>query len=110
MPAITADTLSLARVPRAGLGDVERPVLSVTTAPQGYEGEGFPVRRAFAGIAPRMLDTPARQLDSGSQGACSWWCLAAEPKSQRTGSPVRPSNTQRALLSRAHSPMWVLVT
>jgi len=56
MPAVTADTLTLARVPRAGLGDVERPVLAVTTAPQGYEGEGFPVRRAFAGIQPRVLD------------------------------------------------------
>ncbi len=56
MPAVTADTLTLPRVPRAGLGDVERPVLSVTTAPQGYEGEGFPVRRAFAGISPRYLD------------------------------------------------------
>ena len=28
----------------------------MTTAPQGYEGEGFPVRRAFAGIQPRFLD------------------------------------------------------
>jgi redox-sensitive bicupin YhaK (pirin superfamily) len=56
MPAVTADTLALARVPAASLGDVERPVLGVTTAPQGYEGEGFPVRRAFAGIAPRFLD------------------------------------------------------
>jgi len=56
MPAVTADTLTLPRVPGAGLGDLERPVVSVTTAPQGYEGEGFPVRRAFAGIAPRLLD------------------------------------------------------
>jgi len=56
MPAVTADTLTLPRVPRAGLGDVERPVVSVTTAPQGLEGEGFPVRRAFAGIAPGLLD------------------------------------------------------
>ena len=56
MPAVTANTLTLPRVPRAGLGDVDRPVLAVTTAPQGYEGEGFPVRRAFAGIAPRALD------------------------------------------------------
>ena len=56
MPAVTADTLTLPRVPRAGLGDVDRPVLAVTTAPQGFEGEGFPVRRAFAGIAPRVLD------------------------------------------------------
>ena len=56
MPAVTADTLTLTRVPRAGLGDVERPVLGITTAPQGFEGEGFPVRRAFAGIATKLLD------------------------------------------------------
>ncbi len=56
MPAVTADTLALPRVPRAGLGDVERPVLSVTTAPQGFEGEGFPVRRAFAGLPASALD------------------------------------------------------
>ena len=28
----------------------------MTTAPQGYEGEGFPVRRAFAGVDLRDLD------------------------------------------------------
>ena len=28
----------------------------MTTAPQGYEGEGFPVRRAFAGVDQRALD------------------------------------------------------
>jgi redox-sensitive bicupin YhaK (pirin superfamily) len=28
----------------------------VTTAPQGYEGEGFPVRRAFAGVDLAQLD------------------------------------------------------
>ena len=28
----------------------------MTTAPQGFEGEGFPVRRAFAGIDLRQLD------------------------------------------------------
>jgi redox-sensitive bicupin YhaK (pirin superfamily) len=28
----------------------------VTTAPSGYEGEGFPVRRAFAGVDLRALD------------------------------------------------------
>jgi len=54
--AVTADTLTLARVPAASLGDVERAVRLVTTAPQGYEGEGFPVRRAFAGLAPAVLD------------------------------------------------------
>jgi redox-sensitive bicupin YhaK (pirin superfamily) len=31
-------------------------VASVTTAPSGLEGEGFPVRRAFAGLSLRDLD------------------------------------------------------
>src|SRR5262249_30387563 len=34
----------------------ERPVLAVTTAPSALEGEGFPVRRAFAGVDMRALD------------------------------------------------------
>ena len=56
MPAVTADTLTLSRLPEPTLGDVERPVRSVTTAPSGHEGEGFPVRRAFAGVDLRDLD------------------------------------------------------
>ncbi|WP_228943392.1 pirin family protein [Nocardioides sp. Leaf374] len=57
MPAITVDDLTtLDRVRGPGLGDQPRPVLQVTTAPQGYEGEGFPVRRAFAGIDLARLD------------------------------------------------------
>ncbi|HYG93806.1 MAG TPA: pirin family protein [Nocardioides sp.] len=57
MPAITVDDLTvLDRVKEPGLGDQPRPVWQVTTAPQGYEGEGFPVRRAFAGIDLRQLD------------------------------------------------------
>jgi redox-sensitive bicupin YhaK (pirin superfamily) len=56
MPAVTADTIALPRIPRAGLGDTERPVKQVTTAPSSYEGEGFPVRRTMAGISYRDLD------------------------------------------------------
>ncbi|HZG03229.1 MAG TPA: pirin family protein [Streptomyces sp.] len=57
MPAITAENpLALPRVPLPGEGAVPRPVLAVTTAPSGFEGEGFPVRRAFAGIDYRYLD------------------------------------------------------
>ena len=56
MPAVTADTLTLPRVAAAGLGDVERPVRSLTTAPSGLQGEGFPVRMAFAGVDYRDLD------------------------------------------------------
>jgi redox-sensitive bicupin YhaK (pirin superfamily) len=56
MAAVTADTLVLPRVKRAGLGDTERPVLAVSTGPTGHEGEGFPVRRTMAGIDYRHLD------------------------------------------------------
>ena len=57
MPAVTVDDLTiLPRVHAPGLGDVVRPVLSVTTAPRGFEGEGFPVRRAFAGVDLAALD------------------------------------------------------
>ena len=60
MPAITVNDLTtLDRVRTPGLGDQPRKVRQVTTAPQGYEGEGFPVRRAFAGID---LETLARHL------------------------------------------------
>jgi redox-sensitive bicupin YhaK (pirin superfamily) len=56
MPAITADTLALPRLTGPQLGDTERPVRSITTGPKGYEGEGFPVVRAFAGVATADLD------------------------------------------------------
>ena len=56
MPAVTADTLTLPRIETPSPEQVDRPVRSVTTAPAGFEGEGFPVRRAFAGVDPRDLD------------------------------------------------------
>ncbi|WP_217195512.1 pirin family protein [Streptomyces buecherae] len=62
MPAVTVENpLTLPRVAapatRAGQEPTRpRPVLNVTTAPSGLEGEGFPVRRAFAGIDYRHLD------------------------------------------------------
>ncbi|MEE6135884.1 pirin family protein [Mycobacterium sp. 050128] len=56
MPAITADTLTLPRVSAATPQDTERPVRSITTGPRGYEGEGFPVVRAFAGVGAAALD------------------------------------------------------
>ncbi|MCP9987403.1 MULTISPECIES: pirin family protein [Streptomyces] len=56
MPAVTVQNpLTLPRV-AAPAGAAARPVLAVTTAPSGFEGEGFPVRRAFAGIDYRYLD------------------------------------------------------
>jgi quercetin 2,3-dioxygenase len=56
MPAVTAENpLNLPRV-TVPTGNQPRRVLQVTTAPSGFEGEGFPVRRAFAGIDYRHLD------------------------------------------------------
>ncbi len=58
MPAITVpDPTTLARVPALDAAAARvRPVKSVTTAPSGFEGEGFPVRRAFAGVDLADLD------------------------------------------------------
>ncbi|HEV7754906.1 MAG TPA: pirin family protein [Mycobacteriales bacterium] len=58
MPAVTApNPLALPRIPETDPAvDRPRPVRTVTTAPQGYEGEGFPVRRAFAGVDTTALD------------------------------------------------------
>lgn len=62
MPAITVDDTT--RLPRIALPDGAQPraVRSVTTAPKGFEGEGFPVRRAFAGVSLADLD-PFVHLD-----------------------------------------------
>jgi redox-sensitive bicupin YhaK (pirin superfamily) len=58
MPAVTVENpLALPRIPQADpLTTQDRSVVSVTTAPRGFEGEGFPVRRAFAGVDLRALD------------------------------------------------------
>jgi redox-sensitive bicupin YhaK (pirin superfamily) len=58
MPAVVVDDLlTLPRVPRPDTAvAVDRPVRSVTSAPSGFEGEGFPVKRAFAGVDLAALD------------------------------------------------------
>ena len=56
MPAVTAPTGTLPTVPTPPASAVERTARSITTAPRGYEGEGFPVRRAFAGVPRETLD------------------------------------------------------
>jgi redox-sensitive bicupin YhaK (pirin superfamily) len=61
MPAVTIDDTSrLERISRPS--GRQRSIVSVTTAPKGYEGEGFPVRRAFAGVDLSVLD-PFVHLD-----------------------------------------------
>jgi hypothetical protein len=57
MPAITAaDITKLERVPAVSETARQRPVRQVVLAPHGLEGEGFPVRRAFAGADLTDLD------------------------------------------------------
>ena len=57
MPAVTVDDiLTLPRLPELAPDAVDRPVKSVTTGPTGFEGEGFPVRRAFAGADLAEID------------------------------------------------------
>jgi hypothetical protein len=58
MPAVTVtDITALPHIPQPDpTATTFRPVISVTTAPRGLEGEGFPVRRAFAGTDPALID------------------------------------------------------
>jgi redox-sensitive bicupin YhaK (pirin superfamily) len=81
MPAVTAENpLTLPRVSAAPEAAPRR-ALQVTTAPSGLEGEGFPVRRAFAGIDYRNLD-PFIMMDQ--MGEVDY--AAGEPK----GTPWHP--------------------
>ena len=57
MPAITVeDPTTLPRISPPAPDAQPRPIVSVTSAPSAYEGEGFPVRRAFAGVDMARLD------------------------------------------------------
>ena len=64
MPAIVvSDITVLPRIPAPDPAlDRPRAVRSLTVAPRGFEGEGFPVRRAFAGVDLADLD-PFIHLD-----------------------------------------------
>ena len=80
MPATTADPLTLPRLatpaqPRA------RRVKAVIDAPRGFEGEGFPVHRAFWGLDPADAD-PFIHLDQMGEVEYS----PGEPK----GTPWHP--------------------
>ncbi len=64
MPAVVVEDITI--LPRVTEPDPaatsQRPVRGVTSAPRGFEGEGFPVRRAFAGVDLEDLD-PFIHLD-----------------------------------------------
>ena len=81
MPAVTADYLELPRLEAPFDVARERPLASVTTAPTGFEGEGFPVHRAFAGVPLALLD-PFVHMDQ--MGAVEY--APGEPK----GTPWHP--------------------
>jgi redox-sensitive bicupin YhaK (pirin superfamily) len=57
MPAVTVEDLTaLPRLDAVAPEARVRPVTAISVAPTGYEGEGFPVRRAFAGVELADLD------------------------------------------------------
>jgi redox-sensitive bicupin YhaK (pirin superfamily) len=57
MPAVSVENpLELPKVVAPLPSERARSVKLITTAPRGLEGEGFPVRRAFAGIELKDLD------------------------------------------------------
>ena len=57
MPAVTVEDLTaITRVARPTEGSRARRARQVLDAPRGLEGEGFPVRRAFHGVAMADLD------------------------------------------------------
>ncbi len=64
MPAVVVDDITvLPRIPESDPAIArQRPVRGITSAPRGFEGEGFPVRRAFAGVDLADLD-PFVHLD-----------------------------------------------
>jgi redox-sensitive bicupin YhaK (pirin superfamily) len=83
MPALTVpDITVLPRIPEPDpITARQRPVRSLTTAPHGLEGEGFPVRRAFAGVDLGDID-PFVHMDQ--MGAVEY--APGEPK----GTPWHP--------------------
>jgi hypothetical protein len=90
MPAVTSDTIALPRIPDPGPEATERRVTSVTTAPSGLEGEGFPVRRAFAGVDLATLDpllpvpcVERQALNFGPQAGCPCPEAAASDSASR---------------------------
>ena len=64
MPTVAVS--NVLTLPRVTAGDIAlttaRPVRGITTSTHGFEGEGFPVRRAFAGVDLATLD-PFLHLD-----------------------------------------------
>ncbi len=100
MPAITVDnTLALPRIDPLAIEDtVERRVTSVTTAPRGFEGEGFPVRRAFHGVDMTALD-PFIHLDQMGEVCTGFNRWTRLPTTDQTEVFSRSAETHRCAFS-----------
>ena len=81
MPAVTVDDLLVLPRVHAKPGAEPRAVVSVTSSVPGFEGEGFPVKRAFAGVSQAVVD-PFLMMDQ--MGEVDYG--AGEPK----GTPWHP--------------------
>ena len=109
MPAITADTLTLARVGPAGPADTERAVRSITTGPRGYEGEGFPLVLAFAGTASAqspMRSIASRETKRGGETPGAGAAVITRTRTQTK----RPSMYRVLLLNDDYTPMEFVVS
>jgi hypothetical protein len=80
MPAVTADPLTLTRLPRLPEQETAwRPVTRVITAGHHLEGEGFAVRRPFPGVDLSLAD-PFLLLDHmGSTPPVRPWARPGTP-------------------------------
>ena len=100
MPAVTVDDLTvLDRLKTPGLGDTVRPVKQLIDAPQGYEGEGFPVHSFGTLLAELATLTRNRVVPAGAD-APKWSIAMISPASptmsrQPCGTPA--STETRAL-------------
>ena len=101
MPAITVRDITV--LPRVVADASLRPrrVKSITTAPQGHEGEGFPVRRAFAGVDLADLD-PFIHLDQ--MGEVEY--APGEPK----GTPWHPHRGFETVLTLSMAFLTTMTT
>src|SRR6266511_3155949 len=94
MPAVTVDdVLTLPPIAKPDPATTTpRPVVSITTAPHGYEGLGFPVRRAFAGVDLAQLDPRSEEHTSELQSRENLVCRLRLEKKKTDWRCQRKSN------------------
>ena len=102
MPAVTADTLTLPRLPDLHARETAwRPVVRTISAQRFLEGEGFAVRRPFPGVDLALAD-PFVLLDH--LGALEYApARPRAPRGTRTAASRR-SRTSSTARSRTRTP------